>query len=172
MVYMIPSECGSVHISEAGRPIQAKIREQERDIRLTCTFAIPLMKVKIHLLLFNWQIVNNIPSLNKNALICAGRPIQAKIREQERDIRLTCTFAIPLMKVKIHLLLFNWQIVNNIPSLNKNALICVLSKVFFDSILIALCYMLLPARVQTLLTRHALLSFSEFALLFCFKQSI
>ena len=118
MVYMIPSECGSVHISEAGRPIQARIREQERDIRLTCTFAIPLMKVKIHLLLFNWQIVNNIPSLNKNALIC------------------------------------------------------VLSKVFFVSILIALCYLLLPARVQTLLTRHALLSFSEFALLFCFKQSI
>ena len=69
MVYMIPSECGSVHISEAGRPIQARIREQERDIRLTCTLAIPLMNVKIHLLLFNWQIVNNIPSLNKNALI-------------------------------------------------------------------------------------------------------
>ena len=117
MVYMIPSECGSVHISEAGRPIQAKIREQERDIRLTCTFAIPLMKVKVHLLLFNWQIVNNIPSLNKNALIC------------------------------------------------------VLSKVFFVSILIALCYLLLlvlPLRMQILLTRHALLSFSEFALLFCF----
>ena len=53
MVYMIPIESDSVHISEARRPIQARIRKQKRNIRLTRTLAIPLMKVKIHFLLFN-----------------------------------------------------------------------------------------------------------------------
>lgn len=53
MVNMIPSEFVSVHISEARRPIHARIKEQEKDIRLTRTLAIPLIKVKIDLLLFN-----------------------------------------------------------------------------------------------------------------------
>ena len=37
MVYRIHSECGKVHVSETGRPMQDRIKEHERDIQLAPT---------------------------------------------------------------------------------------------------------------------------------------
>ncbi|XP_068760259.1 uncharacterized protein [Montipora capricornis] len=37
VVYMIPCECGKVYIDETGRPMQDRIKEHERDIRLART---------------------------------------------------------------------------------------------------------------------------------------
>ncbi|KAL9958320.1 hypothetical protein ACROYT_G035322 [Oculina patagonica] len=37
VVYRIPCECGKVYISETGRPMQDRIKEHDRDIRLACT---------------------------------------------------------------------------------------------------------------------------------------
>ena len=43
VVYRIPCECGKVYIGDTGRPIQDRIKEHDRDIRLPCTqtFVIP-----------------------------------------------------------------------------------------------------------------------------------
>ena len=37
VVYRIPCECGKVYIGETGRPMQERIKEHDRDIRLTRT---------------------------------------------------------------------------------------------------------------------------------------
>ena len=37
VVYRIPCECDEVYIGETGRPMQDRIKEHERDIRLACT---------------------------------------------------------------------------------------------------------------------------------------
>ena len=37
VVYRIPFECGKVYIGETGRPMQDRIKEHDRDIRLACT---------------------------------------------------------------------------------------------------------------------------------------
>ena len=37
VVYRIPCECSKVYIVETGRPMQDRIKEHERDIRLACT---------------------------------------------------------------------------------------------------------------------------------------
>jgi len=37
VVYRIPCECGKVYIGETGRSMQERIKEHDRDIRLTCT---------------------------------------------------------------------------------------------------------------------------------------
>ena len=37
VVYRIPCECGKVYIGETGRPMQDRIKEHDRDIRLTRT---------------------------------------------------------------------------------------------------------------------------------------
>ena len=37
VVYRIPCECGKVYIGETGRPMQDRIKEHDRDIRLACT---------------------------------------------------------------------------------------------------------------------------------------
>ena len=34
VVYRIPCECGKVYIGETGKPIQERIKEHDRDIRL------------------------------------------------------------------------------------------------------------------------------------------
>jgi len=36
VVYRIPSECGQFFIGETGRPMQERIKEHDRDIRLAC----------------------------------------------------------------------------------------------------------------------------------------
>ena len=37
VVYRIACECGKVYIGETGRPMQDRIKEHDRDIRLACT---------------------------------------------------------------------------------------------------------------------------------------
>ena len=37
VVYRIPCECGKVYIGETGRPMQDRIKEHDRDIRLART---------------------------------------------------------------------------------------------------------------------------------------
>ena len=37
LVYRIPCDCGKVHIGETGRPMQERIKEHDRDIRLNRT---------------------------------------------------------------------------------------------------------------------------------------
>ena len=37
VVYRIPCECGKVYIGETGRPMQDRIKEHDRDIRLAST---------------------------------------------------------------------------------------------------------------------------------------
>jgi len=37
VIYKIPCECGKVYIGEAGRAMQERIKEHDRDIRLACT---------------------------------------------------------------------------------------------------------------------------------------
>ena len=37
VVYRIPCECGKVYIGETGRPLQDRIKEHDRDIRLART---------------------------------------------------------------------------------------------------------------------------------------
>ena len=39
--YRIPSECCKVYIGETGRPMQDRIRENDRDIRLARTESMP-----------------------------------------------------------------------------------------------------------------------------------